>query len=33
MCAGIPIDFTNVELPGELMPRLLQTGDIVVASD
>jgi murein DD-endopeptidase MepM/ murein hydrolase activator NlpD len=31
MCAGIPVQFTNVELPWADMPRPVQSGDIVVA--
>ena len=30
-CAGIPINFTNIELPYADYPRPLQSGDIVIA--
>jgi len=33
LCVGIPVDFANVEVPAELMPRPLQTGDVVLAGN
>ena len=29
-CAGVPINFTNIELPYADYPRPLQSGDIVI---